>query len=246
MQSPDFVPLYVRIERFLRDEIGSGRLRPGDRTPSEHELASRFGTTRATVTRALQTLAFERLIVRRSGSGTFVADQTFSAPIDSSHVRSFEEQIVAAGACVDYEVIGFNHRVAAPPEAAALHLDVKGKIYGLDRLRIVDERPMSVERRIIPDELGRRMTLEMLRTKSIHRILDEDFSLRVHRVEGKIRADLAKGRTADQLGVKRGSPVLMRDYILFSVDRRPLLMGESVYRNEFQIDYLIEQNARAS
>lgn len=243
MLQADFVPLYVRIARHLRDEIASGRLRDGDRTPSEHELAAQFRTTRATVARAFQSLAFEGLVVRRTGSGTFVAERTFSAPIEFSRVRSFEEQLSAKGAAIDYEVIGFLHRGATATEAGALHLDATSKVYALDRLRLVGGRRMSLECRVIPDELGRMMTLEMLRTKSIHRILDEDFRLPVHRVEGKIRADVAKGKIADQLAVKRGNALLIRDYVLFSVDRRPLVMGESFYRSEFQIDYLVQQDA---
>lgn len=246
LSQADFIPLYVRIQRFLREEIESGRLAEGDRTPSEPELAARFDTTRATVARAFQQLVFEGVIVRRPGSGTFVAARPISAPIDLTRVRSFEEQLSAKGASIDYEMIGFSHRAATEGEVETLHLSAKAKVYALDRLRLVGGRRMSLECRIIPDELGRRMTLDMLRTKSIHRILDEDFGLRVHRVEGKIRADLAKPQIAEKLNVKRGSALLIRDYVLFSADRRPLITGESFYRNDFQIDYVVQQQPNGS
>ena len=63
-------PLYLQIQQFLRLAIEQGRFRAGDKLPSEPELAERFGTTRATVARALQQLVFEGLIARRAGSGT--------------------------------------------------------------------------------------------------------------------------------------------------------------------------------
>ncbi|QZN98820.1 UTRA domain-containing protein [Chenggangzhangella methanolivorans] len=88
------------------------------------------------------------------------------------------------------------------------------------------------------------MTPIMIRTKSIHRILDEDFGLPVLRVEGSIRAGVAKGAIADQLAVKRGAPVLIRDYVLLSADRRPLVRGESFYREDFHIDYVVQQELR--
>ena len=239
----DFVPLYARIQQFIRDEITSGRLSEGDRTLSEPELAARFGTTRATVSRALQQLVFEGVIVRRAGSGTFVAERTISAPIDLTRVRSFEEQLAAKGASIEYEVIDFAQRRATDTEAKALQLDAEGKVFALDRLRLVDGRKMSLECRIVPDELGRRMTHDMLRTKSIPQILDQDFRLRVLRVEGTIRAALATPKIAERLAVKRGSPLLIRDYILFSADRRSLACGESFYRNDFRIDYLVQQSS---
>lgn len=239
--SNEFVPLYARIQRYIRDEIASGRLSEGDRTPSEPELAERFGTTRATVARAFQQLVFEGVIVRRSGSGTFVARPLLSTPLDLTRVRSFEEQVAAKGAAIHYEMVGYARRQATPTEADALHLSAGDHVYLLDRLRLVSGKKMSLESRIIPEELGRQMTLDMLRSKSIHRILDEDFNLPVQRVEGKIRADLAKSGVADKLGVRRGSALLIRDYVLFSADQRPLVSGESYYRNEFQIDYVVQQ-----
>lgn len=242
LSNEDFVPLYARIQRFLRDEIASGRLGEGDRTPSEPELAEKFATTRATVARAFQQLVFEGVIVRKPGSGTFVAKPTISAPIDLTRVRSFEEQLAAAGAKIEYELVGFTHRIANEAECETLHLRAGDKVYILERLRLVGGRKMSLECRIIPYELGRRITLDMLGSKSIHRILDEDFGLAVHRVEGRIRADLAQPRIADTLGVKPGGALLIRDYVLFSVDRRPLVSGESYYRNDFQIDYVVQQD----
>jgi len=240
----DSAPLYLRIEFFLRSEIASGRWAVGDRTPSEHQLAQRFKTTRTTVARAFQQLVQEGLLVRRVGSGTFVAERTLSAPIDLTHVWSFEEQLAEKGIKIDYELVGFVHRDATEAEANTLQLDLGNKIYSLDRLRTVEGRRVSLECRIIPDELGRMMTLDMLRTRSIHSILDENFGLRVHRVEGKIRAGQASEHLAATLGVKRGSPLLIRDYVLFSTNRRPLAMGESLYRQEFQIDYVVQQRGQ--
>lgn len=242
MAEADFVPIYARIQHFLRDEIASGRLSEGDRTPSEPELAERFGTTRATVSRALQQLVFEGVIVRRAGSGTFVAERTISAPIDLTRVRSFEEQVAAKGATILYEVIDFTQRQASDAEVETLHLESGGKVFALDRLRLVDGRKMSLECRVIPDELGRRMTHEMLSTKSLHQILDQEFRLRVLRVEGTIRAALASPKIAERLAVKRGSPLLIRDYVLFSADRRPIVCGESYYRSDFRIDYVVQQS----
>jgi GntR family transcriptional regulator len=242
VQKTDFVPLYARIEGHLRDDIAAGRLREGDRTPSEPELARSFNTTRATVARALQQLVFEGLIVRRAGSGTFVAPRTLSAPIDLARVRSFEEQLAAKGARIEYSVLDFTHRAASARESEKLHLDAGGKVYTLDRLRIVSGQKFSIEHRIIPEELGRLMTLDMLHAQSLHSMLDEQFGLKVHRVEGRIRAGLATKSVAERFDIKPGRPLLIRDYVLFSIDRRPLVCGESFYREDFHIDYVVQQS----
>ena len=47
---------YERIVGELRAEILTGRRAAGERLPSEHELAGRYGTSRPTVRRAVARL----------------------------------------------------------------------------------------------------------------------------------------------------------------------------------------------
>ncbi len=68
------IPLYIQLIDRLQDLIDRGALRPGDRLPSEPALVGRFGVSRATVRQALAHLEAEGFIVRRQGSGTFVAE----------------------------------------------------------------------------------------------------------------------------------------------------------------------------
>jgi GntR family transcriptional regulator len=63
---------YRRIIDDLRDQILSGHRAPGERMPSEHELAEEYRTSRPTVRRALAVLKAEGLIVTEQGRGAFV------------------------------------------------------------------------------------------------------------------------------------------------------------------------------
>src|SRR3954453_12530308 len=65
-----------QIANVLRAAILTRKLAPGDKLPSQPELAARYGVARETVKRALETLRSERLIVSRQGSGAFVRAQT--------------------------------------------------------------------------------------------------------------------------------------------------------------------------
>jgi GntR family transcriptional regulator len=60
-------------EQALRDWLAPGRHRTGDRLPPEHELGAMLGVSRGTLRTALQRLESSGEIVRRQGSGTFVA-----------------------------------------------------------------------------------------------------------------------------------------------------------------------------
>jgi DNA-binding FadR family transcriptional regulator len=65
--------LAEHITRSLSEEIASGRLRPGDRLPTEHFLSENFGVSRNVVREAIASLRAQGLIESRQGIGAFVA-----------------------------------------------------------------------------------------------------------------------------------------------------------------------------
>ncbi len=73
-------PQYQIIEDYLRKKIME-TYSPGDKIPSENELAKMFGVSRLTARKAIEKLVNEGLVVRIQGLGTFVADV-------SSHLES--------------------------------------------------------------------------------------------------------------------------------------------------------------
>jgi GntR family transcriptional regulator, arabinose operon transcriptional repressor len=68
-------PKYQTIGEEIRNEIRSRRLAPGQRLPSDSDLAQRFDASRLTVIRALRDLETEGVVQRKAGSGTFVAER---------------------------------------------------------------------------------------------------------------------------------------------------------------------------
>src|SRR3989441_2020035 len=58
----------------IRDMIRQGTLKPGDRLPSERELAKRLGISRASLRAGLRFLAAIGVLTSRHGSGTYIAD----------------------------------------------------------------------------------------------------------------------------------------------------------------------------
>ncbi|WP_019632668.1 GntR family transcriptional regulator [Actinomadura atramentaria] len=65
-----------QIAMRLRAAIQTGKLKPGEKLPSQPDLARRYGVARETVKAALRTLHAERLTISRQGSGTFVRART--------------------------------------------------------------------------------------------------------------------------------------------------------------------------
>jgi GntR family transcriptional regulator, arabinose operon transcriptional repressor len=68
------IPLYAQIYTHLIEEIKAGLLQPGDRMPTEKDLAHQFSVSRITSKRALEELVRVNVVQRLRGKGSFVVD----------------------------------------------------------------------------------------------------------------------------------------------------------------------------
>lgn len=66
--------VYAQLAARLRTDILTGRLRPGDRLPSETRLQQQHGLARETVRRAVAVLRAEGLVVVHRGHGVVVRE----------------------------------------------------------------------------------------------------------------------------------------------------------------------------
>lgn len=230
-------PVYVRIQDHIRARIAAREFGPGDRLPSEAELSARFGTTRATVARALRELAFARVITREIGRGTFVAPLAVSVPFEPTQIQSFEEAVGTQHGRISYRVIDVRRAAAPPAVSAGLRLPAGSEVFRLERLRVVADVPLSLVVRWMVLGLGQRISADAISQHSIHHILRHEIGRPVVHTDGYIEADAADQRLAGLLQVKPNAPVLIRRYTLSDQDRAPLVFGESWFREEFHIAY---------
>jgi DNA-binding FadR family transcriptional regulator len=71
---------YEQIAERLADDIRSGVLAPGERLPSERDLARTLEVSRASVREALASLQLQGVVETRHGAGTFVVGLPPSEP----------------------------------------------------------------------------------------------------------------------------------------------------------------------
>ncbi|WP_036170312.1 histidine utilization repressor [Massilia sp. 9096] len=91
----DSTPIFQRIKDYLLGEIAAGHWKEGDLVPSEQALVRQFGVSRMTVNRAVRELTAEQVLVRRQGSGTFVAPQKYQATL--VEIRNIADEVRARG-----------------------------------------------------------------------------------------------------------------------------------------------------
>ena len=99
-------PLYQIIVAWLREEIEKGALEPGDRLPTEMELAQQFGVSRITARTAVKELQNLDLVYRVRGRGTFVTDEAARKIRDRGSGRGAELSIISVVLPVSRDVQG--------------------------------------------------------------------------------------------------------------------------------------------
>lgn len=126
----DTQKLYQQIARAIAAAIADGRYGPGDRLPSERELAEEFSVSRPTIRDAMIALEFQGLVEARQGSGVYV---TAVAPTAAEAVepevtalaltearRLFEGEACAlSAACITDEQLAQLDRLVADMHSAS-------------------------------------------------------------------------------------------------------------------------------
>jgi Transcriptional regulators len=106
-----------RIAGQIGRDIAEGRIRPGEKLPTEHVLAKGFGVSRSVVREAIAQLRNEGLVETRQGVGAFVTDPTARSSLrieqDALHDRSSFRDLFELRVPLEIEAAGL----------AALHHD---------------------------------------------------------------------------------------------------------------------------
>src|SRR6266550_5963304 len=145
------VPRYHRIAEALRERIGSGQVAAGARLDNQRKLARSFGVTLMTLRQALELLERDHLITRRHGLGTFVAAP--SIDYDILQLRRFAGDLSAQGEAVSTRLLGSRFVGGERRVTMALSLARGARLLAVDRLRLVDARPLGLQRSFLPARL---------------------------------------------------------------------------------------------
>jgi GntR family transcriptional regulator len=180
-------PAYRRIMESIRGRIRAGDLSPGARVDSERRLAVAHGVSLMTARHALAQLETEGIVVRRPGSGTFVAEPERNAiATDSSDLLAFR------GEPVEIRVL-------------ALAEDAIGRML-IERLFFRRDSPVAIETITVRGNL---VAAEAVWTeRSLARLLRRAFDLDSPRIEETIDAIAADGDAASRLGLSERTPLV--------------------------------------
>ncbi len=175
---------------------------PGDRIPTEQQLAERFEVSTMTVRRALDVLSRAKRIVGIRGKGTFVARPSVTKRMT---LTSFTDSMRAAGSVARAEVLSAG--VARAQDDAVEWFGDGSSVYTLERLRFGDDVPLCIDRTTLPAELFPGLLGEDL-SGSLYEILMRRYQLTLSRAESRVAAILPSEDDAALLDIAPSVPCI--------------------------------------
>jgi GntR family transcriptional repressor for pyruvate dehydrogenase complex len=127
----------AQVVEHVRREIEAGRLGPGDRLPTERELAQKMGVSRPSLRSGLRTLQAMGVVTSRRGAGTFIVEgppQIGRAPLEFlAALHGFTlDQMYEARRMLEVSAAGLAAERATGEQRASMADEITGMFAALD------------------------------------------------------------------------------------------------------------------
>lgn len=213
--APQYRPLYSQVYETIVKQIAEGVWRAGQSLPSEQALASQLGVSQGTVRKALDALAIDKVIDRRQGKGTYVAELTQ----ERSLFRFFRlTRPDGARAVPTSRNEAVRRRRIRQQEAQALSLDPGAEVIEIVRTRFADEQPIAHERIVLPVEYFPGLDRLAPLPNTLYALYQSNYGINIVSTEERLRAVAATRDDTRRLGLRAGTPLLEVERVAVAVD----------------------------
>lgn len=224
------LPLYQQIYEILRGEILAKNWKPGDMISTESELKDKYGVSSITIRQALVMLEQEGLIYRQRGRGTFIAHPTLEQSL--TRITSFTEDMQRRGTIPGTHVMKSGLIPASEDIAKKLQIEPGEELAYVERLRLADGEPMSVEESHLIHRYCRGILKHDFAAKSMRVILEHDFGIRLISAKQTIRALQAPANLTKLLSLSPGAAILFVERVSYSQYDLPFEFLRIYYRGD--------------
>jgi GntR family transcriptional regulator len=218
--------LYVQLSAILEEYIKKHRMPPQTVLPTENELMHRFGLSRTTVRQGIQRLESQGLVRKIPGKGTFV-----DVPKRRNQIRPFKslELSLAEQGLSLKNVLLEDKEVQTPQWAQHLDFSADDPVRLIRRLKIVEERPLAIEYRVLPKDVAQVLKDEDICHRPFPETLDAHPHLRILQVAYRISSGLSSKAEAKTLEVTPKAPILIRSGVYYNQAGQIFMASKMVF-----------------
>jgi len=228
------LPIYYQIKQTIKGWIVNKEFGPGNKIPSENELADRFNVSRLTVRQAISQLTQEGFLNSRRGEGTFVTSNEDLINSFSLETTGFMDELFSTQLSkVTTKWATLSKMVAPKPVKEKLQLEMGDEeVVQIKRVRLLRGRPFTYTINYLPVEIGARVNEKDLYRRRLLEILERDLKVEFTEAVQTIEASFADQEVAEKLEVASGSPILFVEKIMYSKQHKPIELFQSSYRGD--------------
>lgn len=234
------VPVWQQIQAQLTEDISEGRYGPGDRLPSEADLATRFDVNRHTVRRALGVMADEGLVHARRGAGVFVTGGQIAYRLGRR--TRFSQNLAEAGHTGHRDIVRLETLPAATREAEALGIVEGAAVHVLETVTWVNGVPMSYGVSVLPAGRVADFAAQFRAALSITAALAACGIADYRRRSTRLTAKAATGTIARHLKLPDRAPVLRTTAINVTPDDQPIEYGRTWFAAD-RVELIVDEQS---
>ncbi len=227
--APRSIPTYRAIQAYIQDLISGPDYGPGERIPSERQLAELLGKNRMTVRKAIDGLVSQGLLERHGTAGTRVPHPRVTRPIDAQTSLGISRIIQSGGGVPGNKLLHFEQARASEKVAERLHIAEGSEIVIFRRLWTVSDVPFCIETSHIPTERVPGLAAEdLMAGQSLYALLKSRYGIggvKGERVIGVVNCNEMEGRL---LNLPANSACLLLRLVVSDEQGKPIEYMRSV------------------
>lgn len=225
------LPLYYQIKEILHDMIENDEFKPGSTIPTERELCEIHNVSRMTVNKAIMSMVNEGLLYREQGKGTFVSQPKEKQLL--SKLKGFTEEMSEKGLTTKTVILSFQIKDATKQNKSIFNMTQQdNKVIEINRLRIANNDPISIETVWLPYYLFPDMTQELIEGKSLYSVFREHYGYNLKKAKQTIEPMLLNEYESKFLNQKENSLALLFKRDTYMEDDTPIEHTKEIYRND--------------
>jgi GntR family transcriptional regulator len=230
-------PLYVQVRDYIEGKIDSSRWGPGTMIPREKDLCRELEVSRITVREAMRMLVHDGKLERVAGRGTFVSSRKLEQRLNKFF--SFTKWARQNGIRAESRLLRVETVDCGGPVAARLGIAPGDKVTRIERLRLGDGEPLSLEEIWISASLCPDLHLKDLARIPLNDILAQDYGVPPVRAIETIEPKTPDRHVKKLLHMNEEELCQFVEYTAFTQDSRIVFYNTELYRGD-RIKFSIE------
>lgn len=225
------IPLYYQISQILEKMITKGKIKPGEKLPSEEVLANEFEVSRPTVNKAISLLIRKSLVFQERGKGTFVREKEVKLTL-MEELASFGETFKKQNISFHTEVLTLRKEKANKDIADRLEKKKGDIVVYLKRLRYVEKEPILLSESYLPSGFFPGLENEDFTKNSLYSLLEKKYNVPVIKTERYVRAIKALDEESHFFEIPIGEPVIQLEGVAFSTKNLKVEYFNTILRGD--------------